>query len=95
MGTLGSSVKNVVNRFLSFGLVQKILSKFAASIKKVISLTKELDAASVNIQVVTGKNAEEVRGLMAEYSRLGQELGVTTKEIATAANQWLRQGYNL
>lgn len=80
---------------MSFGLVQKILSKFAASIKKVISLTKELDAASVNIQVVTGKNAEEVRGLMAEYSRLGQELGVTTKEVAAAANQWLRQGYNL
>ena len=80
---------------MNFGLLSKILNKFAQSIKKVISLTKELDAVSVNIQVVTGKSAEEVRGLMAEYSRLGQELGVTTKEVATAANQWLRQGYNL
>lgn len=88
-------LKQIVQRFMGYGVVMRILNKFAQSIKKVISLTRELDAVSVNIQVVTGKNAEEVRSLMKSYSDLAENLGVTTKEVATAANQWLRQGYSI
>ena len=32
-------------RFMKFGLVTKILNKFLATIKKVVQITKELDAA--------------------------------------------------
>ena len=75
---------------MKFGLATKILQAFLTTVKKVVKITQELDAASVNIQVVTGKTAEEVRGLMTSYSQLGEQLGATTKEIATAANTWLR-----
>lgn len=73
----------------------KIMNGLAQSMKKVIQLTQELDAAATNIRVVTNKNAEEVQSLMSSYSRLGETLGATTKEIAAAANAWLRQGYNV
>ena len=69
--------------------VYRILNKITQTLQKVISLSKELDTATFNIQVVTGQTREETSGLITEYRKLGDELGATTIQIANAANEWL------
>lgn len=48
-----------------------------------------------NIRVVTGMTANEANHLMKTYNGLASELGTTTKAIAEASNEWLRQGYDI
>jgi len=64
-------------------------------IRGVIDNVKELDKALVDIQMATGGTYEETAKLVQEYSKLGQELGATTKEIADSSNEWLRQGVSI
>ena len=62
-------------------------------INEVITATKELDAALVDIQIATGQTRQQTRELLVEYADLADELGRTTQSVATASNDWLRAGY--
>lgn len=53
-----------------------------------------LDKAITNLQIATGGTRQATADLVKEYSKLGNELGATTTEVADAANEWLRQGYS-
>ena len=85
----GSGIKTTITRMFDYNGVYRILNKITQTLQKVISLSKELDTATFNIQVVTGQTREETSGLITEYRKLGDELGATTIQIANAANEWL------
>lgn len=53
---------------------------------------KDLNKAMTDVKLITGATNEEVRKLAFEYNKLGQELGITTLEIAKGAEGWIRQG---
>ena len=80
---------------MSWQLPMMIVSKVVNQIKELIQLAKQLDAAAVDLQIVTGKSREEVDQLMLSYSGLAKQLGATTQEVAQAANMWMRQGYDV
>ena len=42
-----------------------------------------------------GSTRGEAREMLSTYSQMAQELGSTTKEVATAAVEWQRQGYTV
>ena len=86
---IGSGIKTTITRMFDYSGVYRILNKLTQTLQKVISLSKELDTATFNIQVVTGQTREETSGLITEYRKLGDELGATTIQIANAANEWL------
>ena len=86
---IGSGIKTTITRMFDYNGVYRILNKLTQTLQKVISLSKELDTATFNIQVVTGQTREETSGLITEYRKLGDELGATTIQIANAANEWL------
>ena len=37
---------------------------------------------------------DEIKRMMQDFNKLGKEIGKTTTEIAEAANDWLRAGYD-
>ena len=86
---IGSGIKTTITRMFDYNGVYRILNEITQTLQKVISLSKELDTATFNIQVVTGQTREETSGLITEYRKLGDELGATTIQIANAANEWL------
>ena len=47
------------------------------------------------MQIATGGTRKETQELIKQYSKLAQEIGATTLEVAEAADTWLRQGYSL
>lgn len=60
----------------------------------VINRTFELDSKMVDLQIASGYTREQVSGMMLDFNKLGKQIGKTTSEIAEAANDWLRAGYD-
>ena len=52
----------------------------------------QLDKAVVDLQIATGGSRSDMQSLLSDYSKLGQEIGATTLEVAQSADSWLRQG---
>ena len=58
-----------------------------------VSRTSELDSKMVDLQIASGYSRDEIKRMMQDFNKLGKEIGKTTTEIAEAANDWLRAGY--
>lgn len=90
-----NSVKGWFSQLMRGQLVWRILGQVQRAIKTVIEDAKKLDAVLVNLQIVTGDIRENTRSLISTYASLAQTLSATTSEVASAANDWLRQGYSV
>ena len=90
---ISGNIKNTITRMFDYTGVYRVINKLMASFSKVVQLSKELDSTMFNLRVVTGDSREETVGLIGDYRKLADQLGATTVQIANAANEWLRQGY--
>lgn len=93
--TMKNSVKGWFNQMLRGQIVWKVLGAVQSAIKVVIEDAKKLDSVLVDLQIVTGDTRNNTKSLISTYSSLAQQLSVTTSEVASAANDWLRQGYSV
>lgn len=89
VGGFKQQIQFLIDRSLAYSAVGKIRQIF----QTLISTTKQLDQALVNIQIATGNTRVETREMLKQYSALATELGRTTQEVAAASNDWLRAGY--
>lgn len=92
---LTTSVKGWFSQLVRGQLVWKILGQVQQALKTVMEDAKKLDSVLVNLQIVTGDNRENTRSLISTYASLAQTMSSTTSEVASAANDWLRQGYSV
>lgn len=90
---LGSQFKKIFTGVVEAGLSWKIFSLFTNAVSSSVNVIKELDAATVDLQMATGSTRETVRGLLVQYNAMARDLGTTTTEVAKAADTWLRMGY--
>ena len=92
---MANSVKGWFSQLMRGQLVWKILGQVQRAIGTVIEDAKKLDSVLVNLQIVTGDTRENTRSLISTYASLAQTMSSTTSEVASAANDWLRQGYSI
>lgn len=64
-------------------------------VKQIIQNVIELDKVITDLSVATGYNRERTKELLNTYSDLGQVMGASTKQVAEAADDWLRQGKSI
>lgn len=64
-------------------------------VKQIIQNVIELDKVITDLSVATGYNRERTKELLDTYSDLGQVMGASTKQVAEAADDWLRQGKSI
>lgn len=93
--TLGQKIRRIFGEKFGYGIIASAAMMARRAVREVYTNVVELDKAVVDLQIATGKNREETKELVDTYSDLGRELGATTKEVANAADTWLRQGYNI
>lgn len=93
--SLATSFKSVFTRFSQMGLAYSILSKLKKGFADLVQSVTQLDKAMANLRVVTGASYEEAKSMIHGYAQLGSELAATTLEVSTAAQEWLRQGYDV
>ena len=92
---MANSVKGWFSQLIRGQIVWKIMGQLQRSLRTLIEDAKKLDSVLVNLQIVTGDTRENTRSLISTYASLAQTMSVTTSEVASAANDWLRQGYSV
>lgn len=90
LSTLFKNVGDTIGRTLVFmGMMQ---------LKKIwgdaVSYVKEYYDALNEIRIVTGMSEEDANKLGESYRKLGKEMAVSSREIATASVEFYRQGLN-
>lgn len=92
---MANQINRRVQAVIDYGAAAKIINTIPRTIQKITQITKQLDAALTNIRIVTGYTREETQALITGYADLAQQLGMTTQQVTTSANEWLRQGYSV
>lgn len=95
LGSLVASMKMVIKTALLYSIAYGSIYKVVEAVRSAIDTVKELDEAIVDLRIVTGGTQEEAERLLSTYNKMAQQLGATTTEVAEAAVEWQRQGYNL
>lgn len=84
-GLIGKATKNLVSYTLVLGTMKKAL-------RNAIETVQVLDKALTEQAMVSGMTREQVYGLLSSYQELAMVSGATTKEVATVATEFFRQG---
>lgn len=92
---MANGVKGWFNQLMRGQIVWRVMGQVQRAIKTVIEDAKKLDAVLVNLQIVTGDTRKNTKSLISTYASLAQQMSATTSEVASAANDWLRQGYSV
>lgn len=88
--------KNLFERFsngiVGINLVRMSFQHITWAIKEAKAAIKELDAIKTNIQMVSGTSDLDANAMMSSYNKMAKGLSSTTKDVAEAANEFLRMG---
>ena len=79
-------------KFVNWFAIGGFTASAVRSVKDVITTVKDLNKAFVDLRIATGGSQKETAQLLSSYSSLAKNLGATTSEVASAADDWLRQG---
>ena len=90
--TLGNRIKRLFGQHFDTALVMVGINALRQALVQVYQNVVQLDSAVVDLQIATGGSRSEMQALLSEYSKLGQEMGATTLEVAQSSDNFLRQG---
>lgn len=92
---LGKEITNNIQKFTKWTTASTIVMKLVQLLKKMVDTVIQLDKAFTSIQMVTGYNNEQIEKLKDSYNDLAQSLKVSTMEVSSAGEEWLRQGLSI
>lgn len=99
MGATGDTIFNNLlknmQKFATWLVASGGIMSAIMTFKRMISTVIDLDKALVNLQMATNGTYKETVKLLEGYTQLGLRLGATTAEVASAGNDWLRQGKSI
>lgn len=93
--TAGQKLKRLFGDHFKTAVVMLAIAEIQKGLRDVITSVEDLDKCVVNLSMVTGKNRGQTKELLTTYSEMAKTLGATTTDVASAADDWLRQGYTL
>lgn len=93
--SFGSTLKDAFSTFTAANLLTDAIYKVGDAARDAVSTVKELDDATVALQLATGANYNTVHGMMNDYNALAKELGSLTTQVSEGADAWLRQGKSI
>jgi len=81
--------------FADYVGIREIINRINQAIQKAIENVTELNKAQTDLQIATGKSAEQMKSLMTDYNQLAKDMSSTTVNTTDAADQFLRQGKSI
>lgn len=88
-GQIQQTFEYLTRTSIVYGVIGKIQSTFTTLIQTVQSL----DSSMVDLQIATNTTRSELQESTKDYNSMATEMGRTTQEVMSAANDWLRAGY--
>ncbi|MFA5625534.1 MAG: phage tail tape measure protein, partial [Bradymonadales bacterium] len=93
--TFGNKLKKSFSKKVIDTLTIAITGALARALSRVYQNVVQLDKAVTDLQIATGYTREETKALVAEYARMGRQLGAAATQVAESADTFLRQGYSI
>ena len=93
--SFGNTLKDAFSTFTAANLLTEAIYKVGDAAKEAVSTVKELDDATIALQLATGANYNTVHGMMNDYNALAKELGSLTTQVSEGADAWIRQGKSI
>ena len=78
--------------FKQFTIYNLAIRSVRTAIREAVQTVKELDKYLTEQAMVTGMTREQTYRLMGSYQELALQCGATTKEIASVATEYMKQG---
>jgi TP901 family phage tail tape measure protein len=93
--TLGQRLGTLFGAHLNTAVVMFAINALRQTLVQAYQNVVQLDKAVVDLQIATGGSRSDMQALLSDYSKLGQEIGATTLEVAQSSDTFLRQGKTL
>lgn len=90
--TFTQAIMNMGKEVGKFFLMTRMGREIIQFGKQAIGFIQEIDKELTQVRIVTGMTKDQVNDLADSYSRLGDEMGKTMKEISTMNTDLIRQG---
>lgn len=92
--TIGKTFTDSFARLVSIDVIANQLANTVRNMfSQIMSSTKSLNSVMVDLQIASGYSQTQIRDMMLDFNDLAKKVGKSTEEVATAANDWLRAGY--
>ena len=92
--TIGKTFTNSFARLVSIDVIANQLAMTVRNMfNQIMTSAKSLNAVMVDLQIASGYSYKEIQSMMLDFNTLARKVGKSTEEVATAANDWLRAGY--
>ncbi|MEG1725820.1 MAG: phage tail tape measure protein, partial [Anaerovoracaceae bacterium] len=89
---LMDSMFDTIGKTVKWSIASQMMNQLGGSVQRAIGFTKGLDESLNNIQVVSGKNATEMKVFADEANNAAQALGKSTTEYTDASLIFFQQG---
>ena len=70
-----------------------VIGKIRMAYSQLINYAEQLNASMVDLQIASGLTYTNIKSMMLDFNDLAKTVGKSTLEVANAANDWLRAGY--
>ncbi|WP_446897703.1 phage tail tape measure protein [Clostridium sp. LBM24168] len=90
--SFSSGIANSVKSLLGFSAASTAVYGGINQIKSAIQNVVDLDKSQTNIQIITGMNGNQVKGLTQQFSDLASQLHSTIGEMMNGSEEFLRAG---
>ena len=84
-----ASFRNLMDYSLAYAVIGKIRMAYS----QLINYAEQLNASMVDLQIASGLTYTNIKSMMLDFNDLAKTVGKSTLEVANAANDWLRAGY--
>lgn len=78
--------------FKSFTIYATAVRMAKTALREAVATITELDKSLTEQAMVTGMSRKQAYSLLSTYQDMSQSLGATTKEVAEAASEYMKQG---
>ena len=95
VSSLGTRIKGLAQKFVSWLGVSQVIMYAVRSIKKMISAAVEIDAAMTQLKIVTNATDAEMRQFSNTAITLAKSLGKSVTELTKSIETFSRLGYSL
>lgn len=87
--------KRFTTNIFGNNLIRMGTQKVVQAVHEALKSIKELDTIKTNIQVMSGISNFNANDMMASYNAMAKDLSSTTKDVAEAADEFLRMGESI
>jgi hypothetical protein len=88
------SMGSVIVKILQWTALTTAVFAPIHALQEAVTFINDMNKAMTNIQMITGDSAEQVAGMVKQYSNLASTLHETTSSMMAASEEFLRAGNN-